>query len=101
MTVIELIREPIAVDTWVGRVSAPDCGAVITFLGVVRDHHHQLVAQEVRLFRPQQTPLSEIAHGLLSGGDVQVGGGAPCNLLGQRLRCAVANGYDVSRLVLE
>ena len=67
----------------------------------MRDHHHQLVAQEVRLLRPQQIPLSEIAHGLLSGGDVHVGGGPLGYLPGQRLRGAVANGYDVSGLVLE
>ena len=34
-----LVREPIALERLVARVSAPDRGGIATFLGVVRDHH--------------------------------------------------------------
>ena len=34
-----LVREPIALEQLVARVSAPDRGGIATFLGVVRDHH--------------------------------------------------------------
>ena len=35
----EITRQPIAVEDVVGRVVAPDRGAVVTFVGVVRDHN--------------------------------------------------------------
>jgi molybdopterin synthase catalytic subunit len=34
-----LVRESIALERLVARVSAPDRGGIATFLGVVRDHH--------------------------------------------------------------
>jgi molybdopterin synthase catalytic subunit len=36
---VALTREPIAVDRLAARLVAPDCGAVVTFTGTVRDHH--------------------------------------------------------------
>jgi molybdopterin synthase catalytic subunit len=33
-----ITREPIVLDEWVRKLTLPQCGAVATFLGVVRDH---------------------------------------------------------------
>ena len=38
--IIELTREPLQLESILRRVENPDCGAVVTFLGVVRKHHH-------------------------------------------------------------
>ena len=38
-TIVRLIREPIAVEATLDEIASPRCGAVATFLGVVRDHH--------------------------------------------------------------
>jgi|CXWL01.1.fsa_nt_gi molybdopterin synthase catalytic subunit len=35
---VELVEAPIATDRLVGWATTPDCGAVVSFLGVVRDH---------------------------------------------------------------
>ena len=37
--IVELVRVPIIAEDYVHRVTHPDCGAVVTFLGVVRDNH--------------------------------------------------------------
>lgn len=34
-----ITKEPICVETWKGRMKFPDCGAVCTFEGTVRNHH--------------------------------------------------------------
>jgi len=36
----EITREPIDVSDVVRRVTAPDCGAIVTFIGTVRDNSH-------------------------------------------------------------
>ena len=36
--IIKVQREPIELDAIVGELSRPDCGAVLSFLGLVRDH---------------------------------------------------------------
>jgi len=36
----EITKGPIDVNEVVGRVSAPDCGAIVTFIGAVRDNNH-------------------------------------------------------------
>ena len=36
---VALTREPIAADRLAATLIAPDCGAVVTFTGTVRDHH--------------------------------------------------------------
>ena len=37
--IVELVREPLDTTAWVERVASADCGAILTFAGVVRDHH--------------------------------------------------------------
>jgi molybdopterin synthase catalytic subunit len=36
---VALTREPLAVDRLASGLTAPDCGAVVTFTGTVRDRH--------------------------------------------------------------
>lgn len=36
---VALTREPVAADRLATSLIAPDCGAVVTFTGTVRDHH--------------------------------------------------------------
>ncbi len=38
MRVVELTRDPICMDAHVAALSRPDCGAVVVFHGLVRDH---------------------------------------------------------------
>lgn len=38
MKKVELTRDPICMDAHTAELSRPDCGAVLVFLGLVRDH---------------------------------------------------------------
>ena len=89
-TITGLVRGPIDVEGTVARIGAPDVGAVVTFLGTVRDHAEDLdgvvrleysayeamaerelarIAEEIRTERPEVRGLA-LVHAL---GELAVG----------------------------
>lgn len=49
-----LAEHPVALDALVARVIAPDCGAIATFVGLVRNHHQGRAVErlEYSAYRP-------------------------------------------------
>lgn len=57
MRIVRITREPIVLEPLIREVSRPDCGAVASFLGLVRDH-----AENRRTASIEYTAYEEMAE---------------------------------------
>lgn len=65
---IRVTTDPLDLDACIRAVAAPDCGAIATFLGTVRDHHgdHPVGHLEYEAYVPMaERELGAIADGLV------------------------------------
>ena len=51
---VALVEEPIRATEWIGRITRPDAGALVTFEGVVRNNAHgkKVSRMEYHAYRP-------------------------------------------------
>ncbi|MGE3165504.1 MAG: molybdenum cofactor biosynthesis protein MoaE [Planctomycetota bacterium] len=69
MDTIELIDREIDIPAYLSLVAAPDCGAVLSFLGNVRNEHHGRAVRhlEYSAYAPMaQAKMAQIASELVS-----------------------------------
>ena len=60
--IIELTQEPLQLESILRRVANPECGAVVTFLGVVRKHHHGREVLRLEYTAYEAMALAQMRH---------------------------------------